>query len=88
MQFCRKINAELTKGRGRWETGDYSSYVDWDKGLPRGTSGKDPTGQHWTQAMQVWSLGQEGPLGGKWQPTLVFLRGESHGQKSLAGNSP
>ena len=24
----------------------------------------------------------------KWQPTLVFLPGESHGQKSLAGYSP
>ena len=25
---------------------------------------------------------------GKWQPTLVFLPGESHGQWSLAGYSP
>ena len=24
----------------------------------------------------------------KWQPTLVFLPGESHGQRSLAGYSP
>jgi len=24
----------------------------------------------------------------KWQPTPVFLPGESHGQKSLAGYSP
>ena len=24
----------------------------------------------------------------EWQPTLVFLPGESHGQKSLAGYSP
>ena len=24
----------------------------------------------------------------KWQPTLVFLSGKSHGQRSLAGNSP
>ena len=24
----------------------------------------------------------------KWQPTLVFLAGESHGQRSLAGYSP
>ena len=28
------------------------------------------------------------PWGRKWQPTPVFLPGESHGQKSLAGNSP
>ena len=24
----------------------------------------------------------------KWQPTLVFLPGESHGQRNLAGSSP
>ena len=27
------------------------------------------------------------PWGRKWQPTLVFLPGESHGQRSLAGCS-
>ena len=30
----------------------------------------------------------EDPLGRAWQPTPVFLPGESHGQKSLAGYSP
>ena len=28
------------------------------------------------------------PWGRKWQPTPVFLPGESHGQRSLAGYSP
>ena len=28
------------------------------------------------------------PGGGTWQPTPVFLPGESHGQRSLLGNSP
>ena len=28
------------------------------------------------------------PGGGKWQPTPVFLPGESHGQRSLEGYSP
>ena len=28
------------------------------------------------------------PGEGKWQPTLVLLPGESHGQKGLAGHSP
>ena len=28
------------------------------------------------------------PCRRKWQPTPVFLPGESHGQKSLAGYSP
>ena len=32
--------------------------------------------------------GQEDPLEKKWQPTPVFLPGESHGQRSLAGCSP
>ena len=27
------------------------------------------------------------PGGGAWQPALVFLPGESHGQRSLAGYS-
>ena len=34
------------------------------------------------------SLGQEEPLEKEWQPTPVFLPGESHGQRSLAGYSP
>ena len=38
----------------------------------------------------VRSLGWEDALekGVKWLPTPVFLPGESHGQKSLAGYSP
>ena len=36
----------------------------------------------------VWSLGREDPLENKWQPTPVFLPGESHGQRSLVGCSP
>ena len=38
--------------------------------------------------VQVQSLGQEDPLRRKLQPTLVFLPGESHGRRSLAGYSP
>ena len=41
-----------------------------------------------TQGMQVGSLGQEDPPWRRaWQPTPVFLPGESHGQRSLAGYS-
>ena len=40
------------------------------------------------QEMPVQSLGWEGPLEGKWQPTAVFLPGESHGQRRLVGSSP
>ena len=38
--------------------------------------------------MQVRSLGQEDPQRRAWQPTPVFLLGECHGQRSLAGYSP
>ena len=39
------------------------------------------------QEMWVRSLGQEDPLDEEIIPTLVFLPGESHGQRSLAGCS-
>ena len=38
--------------------------------------------------MQVQSLGWEDPGRRAWQPTPVFLPGEPHGQRSLAGYSP
>ena len=40
------------------------------------------------QERQIQSLGQEDPWRRKWQPTPVFLPGESHGQRSLAGYGP
>ena len=36
----------------------------------------------------VWSLGWEDLWRRAWQPTPVFLSGESHGQRALAGYSP
>ena len=42
-------------------------------------------------AMQVtWvqSLGWEDPRRRKWQPTPVFLPGESHERRNLVGHSP
>ena len=40
------------------------------------------------QETQIQSLGWEDPLEKKWLLTPVFLPGESHGQRSLAGYSP
>ena len=37
--------------------------------------------------MQAQSLDQEGPWRRKWQPTPLFLPGESQGQRSLEGYS-
>ena len=65
------------------------NYVFVATGFPGGTSGKEPACQ-----CRGWkSLGFD-PWVGKipwrraWQPTLVFLPGESHGQRSLVGYSP
>ena len=33
-------------------------------------------------------LGHEDPLKKAWQPTPVFLSGESHGQRNMEGYSP
>ena len=38
--------------------------------------------------MQILFLDREDPLEEAWQLTPVFLPGESHGQRSLAGYSP
>ena len=40
------------------------------------------------QETRVQSLGWDDPLEEEWQPTPVFLPGESHGQRNLAGSSP
>ena len=40
------------------------------------------------QETQVRSLGWEDPWRRTWQPTLIALPGESHGQRRLAGSSP
>ena len=58
-------------------------------GFPGGISGKEPSCQYRRCKRRGF-----GPWVGKipwrraWQPTLVFLPGESHGQGSLAGYSP
>ena len=37
---------------------------------------------------RVWSLNWKIPGNKEWQPTPVFLPGEFHGQRSVAGYSP
>jgi len=58
-------------------------------GFPGGTSGKEPTCQfrrHKRHRFSPW-IGKM-PWRRAWQPTRVFLPGESHGQRSLEGYSP
>ena len=54
-------------------------------GFPRGSATKQPP-QGRRPGLDPRS-GQEGPRR-RWQPTPVFLPGESHGQRSLVGYSP
>ena len=65
--------------------------VDWKIKLhhPGGASGKEPTCQcrrHKRYEFNPW-VGKI-PWTRAWQPTPVFLPGESHGQRSLAGYGP
>ena len=57
-------------------------------GFPSGSVVKNPPAMQETQEMRVWSLGWEDPWRRAWQPTPVFLPGECHRQRSLAGYSP
>ena len=55
-------------------------------GVPGGTSGKEPMcqcGRHKRHGFDPWV--RKIPWRRAWKPTLVFLPGESHGQRSLAG---
>ena len=57
-------------------------------GFPGGTSGKEPTCQyrrHKRCRFHPWA--RKIPWRRAWQPTPVFLPGESHGQRSLVGYS-
>ena len=55
------------------------------QGFPGGSVAKNLLAM---QETQVWSLDQEDPGRGQWQPTPVFLPGEFLRQRSLAGYSP
>jgi len=58
-------------------------------GLPRWLCGKEPACQcrrHKRRKFDAWV--RKIPWRRAWQPTPVFLPGESHGQRSLAGYGP
>ena len=57
--------------------------------LPRWLSGKESTCQCWRQRrLRFYPWIRKIPWRRTWQPTSVFLPGESHGQRSLAGYCP
>ena len=55
---------------------------------PGGARGKGPACQCRKHRDSDLIPGREDPWGRAWQPTPVFLPGESHGQGSLAALSP
>ena len=59
------------------------------KGFPGGASGKEPTyPTYQCRRLEFDPWVGKIPWGRALQPTPVFLTGESHGQRSLAGNCP
>ena len=66
-----------------------SNNVTYDRGSPGGTSGKEVLCQcrrHKRHGSDPWV--RKIPWRRIWPSTAVFLPGESHGQRSLAGCSP
>ena len=60
-----------------------------EAGFPGGSGVKNPPANAGDagDTGSIPGLGRS-PGGGRWQPTPVFLLGESHGQRILAGYSP
>ena len=58
----------------------------WHRGLPRWLSGNEPACQCRRLPFDPWV--RNVPWRRKWQPTPVFLPGESQGLRSLVGYSP
>ena len=56
------------------------------RGFPGGPSDKEPTCQCRRCSFDPW-VGKM-PWRREWQPTLVCMPGESHGQRSLVGDNP
>ena len=73
------------RGLHRGENQDCSCPLHFP-GLSRWLSGKESTCQGKRHGFNSWV--KKFPWRRKWQPTPVFLPGESHGQRSLVGYSP
>ena len=59
------------------------------KGFPGSASGKEPTCQYWRhKRYRFYPWVRKIPWRRKWQPTPVFLPGESHRLRRLVGYSP
>ena len=89
---CEYISQEIPRsgiaGKGMWLLSFYI-YISIAMGFPDSASSKKPSCQHRRHkrcGFDCW-VGKI-PRRRAWQPTPVFLRGESCGQSSLAGYTP
>ena len=78
------------EGTRRWTTGGFLKANQWHLGPPGPgltwalqLRGKESTCQYRRRGFDSW-VGKI-PWRRKWQPTSIFLPGESHGQRSLVG---
>ena len=58
------------------------------RGFPIASAVKNPPAMQEPQETWVQSLVRKSPWRRAWEPPLVFLPGESHGQRSLEGYNP
>ena len=85
MYFLGKMMS-LISAQGSWRWFAILSYSRISVGLPWWLTGKEFTCQCRRCRFKPWV--RKTPWRRKWQPTPVFLPGESHGQRSLAGYGP
>ena len=82
---CNAGDLGLTPGLGRspGEGIGYPPQYSWTSLVAQKVKNLPAVWETW-----VWPLDWEDPWRRAWQPTLVFLPGEFHAQRSLEGHSP
>ena len=90
LQLSEEFFTLKTLSLNRLDSCIYSFYRSLSKYLrvPRWLSSKESTCANAGDVDLIPGLGTSIPWRRKWQPTPVFLPGESHGQRSLVGYSP
>ena len=88
IHWDRKFQSNSLRGGadGKFNFNVYIQMVNLILTFSHGASGKEPTCQCRRCGFDSWA--RKTPWRRAWQPTPVFLPGESHGQRSLAGYSP
>ena len=90
LQLSEEFFTLKTLSLSRLDSCIYSFYRSLSKywRVPRWLSSKESTCANAGDVDLIPGLGTSIPWRRKWQPTPVFLPGESHGQRSLVGYSP